>query len=195
MRDGFVGVKNLHIAPITDESALTYDEPVDISSKCGLVSIKASRSTNEAPAYADDDVWINAHSDTGGSGTISIRDIVTDAETRELIADLTGYMVTTEGDILALSNAQPKPCAVLCEQTGYIHGRRKLFYWCEFGKPDFEASTKEGNISVGQIDIPFTFKPVEIATGVITSTRDSFYGNSTYATFFDAVCKTATAKA
>ena len=191
--DAFVGVKNFHLAPITSLDTLTYATPVDVGSKVGLVSIQADRSTSEDPAYANDEVWINPSTDTGGTGTIAIREFG-DTTVRELIADLSGYLVTSEGDILALANAEKKPCAILCEQSGYIHGRRKLFYHCELGKPNFSGSTKEGNTQAGQIEIPFTYYPVEIATGVKVTTRDSFYGNSTYDDFFEAVVKTATPK-
>ena len=187
-RDGFIGVKNLHLAPLTDVEALTYETPVSVP---GTVQIQASRSVSDEPAYADDEVWINAKSDTGGTGTLSLRDVISVAAIRTLIARLTGYIVTTEGDVLATDRA-PVPCAILCEQTGYLHGRRKLFYHCELGKPDFDASTKEANASVGQIDIPFTFYPIKLAEGVKATTRDSFYGNSTYADWFEAVVKTAT---
>lgn len=192
-RDGFVGVKNLHLAPLTDIEKATYGTPVDVGSKAGLVAIQASRNVNESPAHANDEVWINARTDSGGTGTLSIRDI-SDPTVRETIAQFTGYLVTTEGDVLALADKAPEPCAIMCEQTGYIHGRRKLFYHCELGKPDFDASTKEENVSVGQIDIPFTYYPIEIDEGVRVTTRDSFYGNSTYADFFKAVVKTAKAK-
>ena len=185
-RDGFIGVKNLHLAPLTDIEALTYETPVSVP---GTVQIQASRSVSDEPAYADDEVWINAKSDTGGTGTLSLRDVISVAAIRTLIARLTGYIVTTEGDVLATDKA-PVPCAILCEQTGYLHGRRKLFYYCELGKPDFDASTKEENASVGQIDIPFTFYPIKLAEGVVATTRDSFYGNSTYADWFEAVVKT-----
>ena len=192
-RDGYVGVKNLHLAPITNLTSLTYATPVDVGSKVGAVSIQADRSVSNDPAYANDEIWINADTDTGGTGTLAIREFG-DTTVRELIADLTGYLVTSEGDILALANPEKKPCAILCEQSGYIHGRRKLFYHCELGKPNFSAQTKEGKTQVGQIEIPFTYYPIEIATGVMVTTRDSFYGNSTYADFFTAVVKTATPK-
>lgn len=187
-RDGFIGVKNLHLAPLTDVDALTYETPVAIP---GAVQIQASRSLSEEPSYADDEVWINAKSDTGGTGTLSLRDVVSVAAIRALIARLTGYVVTSEGDVLGTDKA-PVPCAILCEQSGYLHGRRKLFYYCELSKPDFDASTKEANATVGQIDIPFTFYPIKLAEGVIATTRDSFYGNSTYEDFFEAVVKTTT---
>lgn len=190
MRDGFIGVKNFHLAPLTDVDTLTYEKPVHIP---GTVQIQAQRSISDDPAYADDEVWINARTDVGGTGTFSIRDILSDATIRALIARLSGYMVTEEGDVLA-TDRNPVPCAALCEQTGYIHGRKKLFYYCELGKPDFNAATKEDKTSVGQLDIPFTFKLVELAPGVKASTRDSFYGNSTYNTFFDAVVTTAVEK-
>ena len=192
-RDGSVGVKNLHLAPINDLDTLSYAKPIDIGSYAGLVSMSADRNVSSDPAYANDDVWINAQTDTGGTGTITIRDI-TNPHVREVIAYFTGYMVTTEGDVLALADEPAKPCAILCEQTGYIHGRRKLFYHCELGKPNFSAQTKEANTQVGSVEIPFTFYPVELAAGVRASTRDSFYGNSTYEGWFNAVVKTASAK-
>jgi len=192
-RDGFIGVKNLHLAPLTNVDTATFGTPVDIGSKAGLVSIQASRSVNSDPSYANDETWINANTDTGGTGTIAIRDI-TDETVRETIAEFTGYLVTSEGDVLALADVQPKPCAIMCEQTGYIHGRRKVFYHCELGKPDFDAQTKEDKTSVGQISIPFTYYPLKLAEGVRATTRDSFYGNSTYDDFFTAVVKTVTPK-
>lgn len=187
-RDGFVGVKNLHIAEMTNTETLTYAEPVDVGSKVGLVAIQVQRSIEDSPAYANDEEWLNAKTDTGGDGTLSIRDI-NDKASRDLIARLAGYLITTEGDLLATDNP-PIPCALMCERTGYIHGQRKLLYWVEFGKPDFEANTKENSTEVGQVDIPFKFKPVTLADGVRTATRDSFYQNSSYETFFDAVLKT-----
>ena len=190
-RDGFVGVKNLHIAEMTNTETLTYATPVDVGSYVGLVSIQIQRSIGENPAYANDEEWLKARTDTGGTGTLSIRDANHKAS-RDLLARLAGYIITTEGDLLATDNP-PIPCALMVERTGYIHGQRKLLYWVEFGKPDFEANTKEENAEVGQLDIPFSFKPVELADGVRTATRDSFYGNSTYDDFFDAVVKTATA--
>ena len=188
MRDGFVGVKNLHIAEMTDTDDLTYATPVDVGSHVGVVSINIQRSIGENPAYANDEEWINAKTDTGGTGTLAIRDANHKAS-RDLIARLAGYLITSEGDLLA-TDTPPIPCALLVERTGYIHGQRKLLYWVEFGKPDFEANTKEENAEVGQLEIPFKFKPVTLAEGVRTATRDSFYGNSTYDDFFEAVVKT-----
>ena len=187
-RDGFIGVKNFHIAEMTAEDTLTYATPVAVP---GLVQMQASRTTNNEPSYADDDVWIDASSDTGGEGTISIRDVLTSSTIRNLIAKLTGYFLTAEGDLLALTNAEDKFCCLMCERSAHGgHGQRKLWYKCKLGKPEFDASTKEDTPSVGQLDIPFTFSPVELGTGVTCTTRDSFYGNSTYADFFSAVVKT-----
>ena len=191
-RDAFIGVKNFHIAEMTAESTLTYATPVAIP---GLVQMQASRSVESGPSYADDEVWINDETDNGGEGTISIRDILSSGTIRELIAKLSGYLITSEGDILALSNPTKVPCAIMCERSAHGgHGQRKLWYKCWLGKPDFDASTKEGSPNVGQLDIPFTYEPVQLAEGVIVTTRDSFYGNSTYADFFEAVVKTYTAK-
>ena len=187
-KDGFVGLKALYLAEMTDEDTLAYGTPADIATKAGAVSISASREVSNDAAYANDDVWIEAETDTGGSGTISIRDI-NDQTVREAIFSLAGYRVTAEGDLLAI-DAPAKYCALLCEQSGYIHGRRKCFYKVKLGKPDFEANTKEASTTIGQLDIPFRFYKVKLADGVVTTTRDSFYGNSTYADFFTDVVKT-----
>ena len=188
-RDAFVGLKALYLAELTDEDELTYETPVDIGTKAGAVSIAASREISTDAAYANDDTWIEAETDSGGTGTLEIRDILTDSTVRETIAKLTGYLITTEGDLLA-TDKPSKPCALLCEQSGYIHGRRKCFYKIKMRKPDFEAKTKEGSTTIGSLSIPFSYYKVKLADGVVTSTRDSFYGNSTYNTFFDAVVKT-----
>lgn len=189
-RDGFVGVDNLHLAKMIDTDKLTYETPVHIE---GLVEIKAERSVSDDASYADDQPWITAHSDTGGTGTLSIRDPNITQEVRNLLAELSGYLITSEGDLLA-TDRPPVPCAVMCQQTGYIHGRKKLFYWAELGKPDFDATTKEDKVTVGQIDFPFTFKPVTLADDVRATTRDSFYGSTTYATFFEKVVTTSAEK-
>ncbi|MBQ9005782.1 MAG: hypothetical protein IJ092_05350 [Atopobiaceae bacterium] len=191
-RDQFIGVKNFHLAELTDEENLTYGTPVAIA---GLVQMQASRATNNEPSYADDEVWIEEESDTGGEGTISIRDILSNQDARELIARLSGYLVTAEGDLLAIVGASRNPCAILCERSAHSgHGQRKLWYCCTLGKPEFDASTKEETPTAGQLDIPFTYRPIKLAEGISATTRDSFYGNSTYAGFFDAVVKTTAAK-
>lgn len=191
--DAFVGLKALYLAEMTDEDTPTYAEPVDIATKAGAVSISASREISNDAAYANDDVWIDAETDNGGTGTLEIRDILTDSTVRETIAKLTGYLITTEGDVLA-TDKPSKPCALLCEQSGYIHGRRKCFYKVKLRKPDFEAQTKEGSTTIGSLSIPFNFYKVKLADGVNASTRDSFYGNSTYADFFNAVVLTTAEK-
>lgn len=192
-RDAFVGLKALYLAELTNEDELTYATPVDIGTKAGVVSISAAREISTDPAYANDDVWIEAETDTGGTGTLEIRDVLTDETVRETIAKLTGYLITTEGDVLAIDKPSV-PCALLCEQSGYIHGRRKCFYKVKLRKPDFEAQTKEGSTTIGSLSIPFSFYKIKLADSVNASTRDSFYGNSTYNTFFNAVVTTSAEK-
>lgn len=191
-RDGFIGVSRFALAKITDTATLTYTEPVDVPS---IVGMSASRGDDSNPSYARDEVWIDAKPDTGGDGSFRIRDILSDPTLRNLLAELSGYLITAEGDLLDVGD--PVPCAILCERSAYLgQGQRKLFYWVEIGKPNFEVETKEDSTEIGEVEYPFKFKRVTLAEGVRCSTRDSFPGNSTYANFFDAVVKTtATAAA
>lgn len=185
-RDGFIGVNKFALAEITDPSGLTYAKPVDVPS---IVGMSASRGDDSNPSYAADEVWIDAQPDTGGDGSFRIRDILSDPTLRNLLAKLSGYLITAEGDLLDVGD--PTPCAILCERSAYLgKGQRKCFYWCEIGKPDFEVETKEDSTEIGEIEYPFTFKRVQLAEGVRCSTRDSFPGNSTYESFFSEVVKT-----
>lgn len=185
-RDGFIGVNRFALAKITDIVSLTYATPVDVPS---IVGMSASRSDDSNPSYARDEVWIDAKPDTGGDGNFRIRDILSDPELRNLLAELSGYLITAEGDLLDVGN--PVPCAILCERSAYLgQGQRKLFYWVEIGKPDFEVETKEDGTEIGEVEYPFKFKRVQLAEGVRCATRDSFPGNSTYEGFFSEVVKT-----
>lgn len=185
-RDGFIGVNKFALAKITATATLTYATPVEVPS---IVGMSASRSEDSNPSYARDEVWIDAKADTGGEGSFRIRDILSDATLRQLLAELSGYLITAEGDLLDCGD--PTPCAILVERSAYRgHGQRKCFYWCELGKPSFEVETKEDQTNIGEVEFPFTFKRVTLGEGVRCATRDSFYGNSTYAEFFDAVVKT-----
>lgn len=185
-RDGFIGVNKFALAKITDIAALTYATPVDVPS---IVGMAANRSEDSNPSYARDEVWIDAKPDTGGEGSFRIRDILSDPDLRELLAELSGYLITAEGDLLDYGTSAP--CAILCERSAYLgNGQRKLFYWCEIGKPSFEVETKEDQTVIGEVEFPFKFKRVLLGGTVRAATRDSFYGNSTYANFFNAVVKT-----
>lgn len=185
-RDGFIGVNKFSLAEITDPDSLTYATPVDVPS---IVGMSASRGDDSNPSYARDEVWIDAKPDTGGDGSFRIRDILSDPTLRNLLAKLSGYLITAEGDLLDVGD--PVPCAILCERSAYLgRGQRKCFYWCEIGKPDFEVETKEDSTEIGEVEYPFTFKRVQLAEGVRCSTRDSFPGNSTYEGFFSEVVKT-----
>jgi len=185
-RDGFIGVNKFALAEITDPDSLIYATPVDVPS---IVGMSASRGDDSNPSYARDEVWIDAKPDTGGDGSFRIRDILSDPTLRNLLAKLSGYLITAEGDLLDVGD--PVPCAILCERSAYLgKGQRKCFYWCEIGKPDFEVETKEDNTEIGEVEYPFTFKRVQLADGVRCATRDSFPGNSTYEGFFSDVVKT-----
>ena len=190
-RDGFVGVNAFYLAKITDEASLTYATPVEVPS---IVGMTATRGDDSNPAYARDEVWIDAKPDTGGEGSFRIRDYLSDSTLRTLLAQLSGYLITYEGDLL--DSGDPVPCAILVERSAYLgNGQRKCFYWCELGKPSFDVETKGETTEIGEVEFPFKFKRVTLGEGVRCATRDSFYGNSTYADFFNAVVKTYSTEA
>ena len=123
-RDGFIGVNKFALAEITDTESLTYATPVDVPS---IVGMSASRGADSNTRYAADEVWIEAQPDTGGDGSFRIRDILSDQTLRNLLAKLSGYLITAEGDLLDVGESTP--CAILCERSAYLgKGQRKCFF-------------------------------------------------------------------
>lgn len=195
MRQGFFGVKNAHIALLTDEDELTYETPVHIP---GTVEIQADPEVNDDPSYADNEVWIRHQVDNGFTGTFSCFDTESTAELRALFAKLTGYAIDTNGRVLGLTDREPQPFAFMCEQPGSVTGKRRCFLKCQFKKPSMDAATQEDSPEITQLDYEFTAFPVTIthttgegASAVTTEMRMSFYddysGSATYNNFFNAV--------
>ena len=183
-RNGFFGVKNSYIAPMTDEDAFTYGEPVHVP---GTVEIKMEPSRETATSYADNEVWIKKTQDNGGSGTMSFYDTESSTELRQLFADIAGYDIDDKGRVLGTSGKEPKPFAFMCEQPGHVIGKRRCFYKCRINAPSVDAKTLEDKPDITQLDYDFSWQPVTLPTGWRGSHYDSFSDCEGYDKFFDAV--------
>lgn len=183
-RNGFFGVKNAHIAPMTDEDAMTYEAPVHIP---GTVEIKMETSVESATPYADNEVWLQKQQDNGGSGTMSFYDVESTPETRELIAKISGYQLTADGRVTLSADVTPQPFAFMCEQPGHVMGKRRCLYKCLLTKPSVDAKTQEDKPEITQLDYEFTWVPVTLPDGHRTSGYDSYSDVAGYDKFFDKV--------
>lgn len=183
-RNGYFGVKNSHIAKMTDETALEYDAPVHVP---GTVNIKLEVTSNSASPHADNEVWLDKDQDNGGTGSMVFYDIESDLAIRELIADITGYGLAATGEVLELADKVPPFFAFMCEQPGHTMGKRSCKYKCKAGKPSYEFKTTEDTPEIAQVEIPFTYRPVTLKNGTRMSGFSSFEGLASYKDFFKAV--------
>lgn len=184
-KNGYFGVKNSHFAPLTDEDALTYGEPVHVP---GTVGISMEPSNETGTSYADNDVWLDKQQDNGGSGTMSFYDVESTPELRAMIADFVGFEIAADGRVILSADRVPKKFAFMCEQPGHVSGRRRCLLLCQFSKPTQELKTNEDTPEITQLDYPFTWRPVTLpGTDIRTSGYDSFTGLADYDEFFDAV--------
>lgn len=183
-RNGFFGVKNVHVARFTDEDTFEYEKPVHIP---GAVEFKMEPSIEQATSYGDNEPWLEKYQDNGGSITWSLYDIESTPELRELLADINGFDIDAKGRVLATSGKTPKPFAFMCEQPGHAVGKRRCIYKCTSKPASVDAKTLEDKPDITQLDYELTFRPVTLPTGWRGCYIDTYSDLSDYDKFFEQV--------
>jgi phi13 family phage major tail protein len=183
-RNGFFGVKNVHVARFTDEDTFEYEKPVHIP---GAVEFKMEPSIEQATSYGDNEPWLDKYQDNGGSITWSLYDIESTPELRELLADINGFDIDAKGRVLATSGKTPKPFAFMCEQPGHAVGKRRCIYKCTSKPASVDAKTLEDKPDITQIDYELTFRPVTLPTGWRGCYIDTYSDLTDYDKFFEQV--------
>lgn len=183
-RNGFFGVKNVHVARFTDEDTFEYEKPVHIP---GVVEFKMEPSIEQATSYGDNEPWLDKYQDNGGSITWSLYDIESTPELRELLADINGFDIDAKGRVLATSGKTPKPFAFMCEQPGHAVGKRRCIYKCTSKPSSVDAKTLEDKPDITQIDYELTFRPVTLPTGWRGCYLDTYSDLADYDKFFEQV--------
>ena len=143
------GLKNVHIAFVTDDG---YKTPVAIK---GAVSLSLSPEGETTPFYADDTVYFLSSANNGYSGDMEFA-LLTD----EIKAEMLGWEIDSYGAIVETTSGQPKKFALLGEVTGDKKNRRFVYYDVQASRPDENAKTKEGGISIEGEKLPIKITPV-----------------------------------
>ncbi len=143
------GLKNVHIAFVTDDG---YKTPVAIK---GAVSLSLSPEGETTPFYADDTVYFLSLANNGYSGDMEFA-LLTD----EIKAEMLGWEIDSYGAIVETTSGQPKKFALLGEVTGDKKNRRFVYYDVQASRPDENAKTKEGGISIEGEKLPIKITPV-----------------------------------
>ncbi len=187
-RNGFFGLDECKLFPMTDEANFGYAETcIDVGKYGGIVEISLEPSTSNDSTYASDTTWLNEETDQGFSGTLKIINGVETPELRRDLAPLVGWEVDENGRVLGSSGKPRKPFALMAEHTGNARDKRVCYLKCQLGKPSKNGKTKEDGSENQPDEFPITAYVVKLPNGWKGSFYEDYEDTPTYATFFDAV--------
>lgn len=132
------GLKNVHVWPITAESAseTTYGEVIKIS---GAVSLSLKTKGENVQFYADDTVYFSEYSNDGYEGDLEIALVPKAFE-----IGILGMVEDKNGAIVESKDSKPKKYAMAFEFDGDITQTRHILYNCTSSRADIEGKTTEG---------------------------------------------------
>lgn len=135
------GLKNVHVFPITSETAetTTYGEVIPVP---GAVNLSLSPEGTSENFYADDIVYFSQFANGGYSGDLEIALVPEEFE-----VGILGFTRDANGNILERSDARPNNFAMVFEFDGDQKKTRHLFYKMSVARPNIASSTKTDTIT------------------------------------------------
>lgn len=187
-RNAFFGLSDCHIALMTDETALTYDEPIDVGAYGGIIEIALDSDSSNDVLYASDQPWIDSEVDNGFTGSIRFAGVWTHPILRPVFAAITGFDLAADGTLLGTSGKPRKKFALMAGQSGNVAGKRTCYPFTQLtAKPSRNAATKEAS-GVHQADeFPIAARVGKFSTGWKGSFYENIEGDAAYDTFFSEV--------
>lgn len=175
------GLEKVHIAFMTNEETPTWDTPKSIP---GAVSFSTEPQGDENTFYADNGPYFTITANNGYTGDLEMALIPND-----ILAEMLGWEVDSNGMLVEVADATPKPFALMGQIQGDQKNRRFVFYNCTASRGSEEYATKEGTIDPTTTTLSTTIVPIEIngkkiVKGVIEP-NDS--NSETYENFFNEV--------
>ncbi|WP_155971590.1 major tail protein [Streptococcus ruminantium] len=149
------GLKNVHVAPITNISTetgvLTYG---DIFRFPGAMEITLEPKGESGSVDADDIAYHFMNANEGYEGKWKVAHIIEQFATKILgeIKDTETGVLTEKGD------EGPTPFALMFEFSGDKNKTRHVFYYCSASRPATGSKTKSGT-SVNERELTFNASP------------------------------------
>lgn len=175
------GLEKVHIAFLTDEDTLTWDTPQPIP---GAVSFSLEPQGGENPFYADNGPYFTVTANNGYAADLEIALIPND-----VLADMLGWQIDSNGMLVEVADATPKPFALLGQVQGDQKNRRFVLYHCTASRGNEEHTTKGDTIEPTTTTLSTTIVPIEIGDKKIVKGIIEPNGNNTtaYENFFNEV--------
>lgn len=177
------GLEQVHIAFIDDANPVqpAWETPVPIPGAVRWTPTVVGEST---PFYADNTVYFTFNVNNGYTGELEMAN-VPDA----IKAKMLGWEIDSNGALIELSNAQPKPFALLGQVLGDKRNRRFVYYYCTASRPAKERTTTNESTTPATDVLNLTVSPVKISDKMVVKAdmELSATNSSAYNAFFSAV--------
>lgn len=177
------GLEKVHIA-FVDEQAPTqpaWKTPVPIP---GAIRWTPTPVGESSTFYADNTAYFTVTANNGYTGELELAN-VPDA----IMAEMLGWEIDQNGMIVEVSDAIPKPFALMGQVLGDKRNRRFVYYYCTASRPAKERTTKNESITPATDVLSLTVSPIEINGKKIVKgdIELSDTNQSVFDGFFDAV--------
>ena len=178
------GLSEVHIAPITAESASGYTYG-DIFAIPGAVSLSLDRAGDETEFYADNIKYFNESANQGYTGSLEMA-IFTD----EFRTKILGELQDTNGALIENATRGTTGFALGFQIDGDKANRRFWYYNCMANRPSNSSSTIESTKEPQTETVDITAAPRasdKLVRAVLEKTDDNA---NVYNTFFSTVYET-----
>ena len=177
------GLEKVHIAFLDDTSPTqpAWENPIPI---LGAVRWTPTPVGESSTFYADNTAYFVATSNNGYTGELEVANIP-DA----VLAEMMGWEIDSNGAIIEVSDAIPKPFALLGQVLGDKRNRRFVYYHCTATRPSKERQTKGESITPATDVLSITVSPIEINGRMIVKgdIELSDTNKDVFDSFFDSV--------
>jgi len=175
------GLKEVHIALLTDPAVPTWAAPIAIP---GAVKFSPKPEGQETKQYADDSLYFFDTTNDGYTGELEMT-LVPDA----VLASLLGWRVDANGALIEVSDGTPAEFALMFEVQGDAKNRRVVYYRCRAARAAQERTTTGEKLEPKTDSLALTIIPLTIAgERVVRNVLELSDANAAvYDAFFDAV--------
>jgi len=177
------GLEKVHIAFVDEQAAQqpAWKTPVPIP---GAVRWTPTAVGESSTFYADNTAYFTVTANNGYTGELELAN-VPDA----VLAEMLGWEIDQNGMIVEVSDAIPKPFALLGQVLGDKRNRRFVYYHCVASRPAKERTTKNESITPATDVLSLTISPIEIGGKMIVKgdLELSDTNQTVFDGFFDSV--------
>lgn len=174
------GLRNVHIAFMTNGA---WETPIPVP---GAVSFTPSPEGDTSTFYADDSPYFVVSSNNGYTGDLEMANFPD-----EVLAEVLGWVIDTNGMLVEVADPKPKKFALLGEVQGDAKNRRFVYYDVQSNRPSNENKTKAESIDPQTKTMPITISPIKIdGKRIVKGDLElSDTNKATYEGFFQEVYK------